>query len=109
MVCKWACERATRERNTPVFLGVRSGEGEDTKEDGTEGSEDEIHMIENHGDQGLGKQNLWGFYGRTATFCHPEWTGTQRTAQTDVGHGNIIEGQLSRVLGQIPGLDRGLQ
>ena len=38
-----------------------------------------------------------------------KWTGTQRTAQTDIGHGNIIEGQLSRVLGQIPGLDRVLQ
>ena len=55
MVCKWAGERATRERNTPVFLGVRSSEGEDTKEDGAEESEDKIHMIEKHGDQELGK------------------------------------------------------
>lgn len=45
MVCRWAGERAARERNTTIRLWIGSGEGsEDTKGDGSEESKDEIHI-----------------------------------------------------------------
>ena len=47
LVCRWAGERATRERNTPIRLGIgNSVDGDDTKEDGAEESGDEIHIGE---------------------------------------------------------------
>lgn len=40
MVMRWAGERTTRERNTPILLGIGNSEGDEgTKEDGAEESE----------------------------------------------------------------------
>ena len=86
MVCRWAGERATRERNTPVHLGIGSCEGDDTKEDGTEESEDEIHIEKAQG------SSQRRFYDRTLPSSATH-RGGECTAQADVGHG-IMKGTI---------------
>jgi hypothetical protein len=86
LVFRCAAERAT---STPRL----SEGGEETKEDGAEESEDEIHIEKAQDSRLGGSKVVRGFYSQT---CHPAWT-----AQADVGHG-IYQG----TIGQIPGLDR---
>ena len=65
LVFPYACERAT---STPRL----SEGGEDTKEDGAEESENEIHIKKAQGLR-LGRGKFVGeFYGQT---CHPEIDG----------------------------------
>jgi hypothetical protein len=63
--------------------------GEDTKEDGAEESEDEIHIEKARSLRFGGRGVLW-------SDCHPEMD-----AQADVGHGINLG-----TIGQIPGFDR---
>lgn len=64
LVCKWASERATRERNTSIRLGIGNSDGgEDTKEDGAEESGNEIHIEKAQGSRFGGgvKKSSGGF------------------------------------------------
>ena len=98
MVCKWASERATRERNTSIRLGIGNSDGgEDTKEDGAEESGNEIHIEKAQGSKFEGSKKVVGwFYGRTL----PLRNGQAKSVLTlDMAE---IRGKSARVE-QIPG------
>ena len=112
LVCRWACKRATWERNTTIRLWIgRSVSGEDTKEDGGE-----VPESENENAKGLGEVKSSRIYAIFMVEVRPTDPETDRVlslthAQTDVGWQTLADmayiiGANRPGSGKIPGFNR---